>query len=66
MPATPKPKTGRPGVGPNINVRMPQELVSWIDTQAMHAGQKRAHWVRDRLEEMRQEALKTEGSKETR
>jgi Arc/MetJ-type ribon-helix-helix transcriptional regulator len=64
MPAKQKPKTGRPEVGPNINVRIPQELVDWIDRQAAGADQRRAQWIRDRLEELRQRALEGERSKE--
>lgn len=57
---TPAKRTGRPEVGPNINIRMPRELVEWIDRQAARAGQRRPEWVRDRLEELRQESLQDE------
>lgn len=44
---------GRPPVGPNINVRMPQDLVDWIDVEAARRGESRAAYVRNALEGMR-------------
>jgi Arc/MetJ-type ribon-helix-helix transcriptional regulator len=45
--ATPKP--GRPEVGPNINVRLPQDLLEWVDDRAEAENQTRAEVIRDVL-----------------
>ena len=43
------PKVGRPEVGPNINVRLPQDLLEWVDQRADAAGKTRAEAIRDCL-----------------
>jgi hypothetical protein len=51
MSATPRP--GRPEVGPNINVRIPQDLLDWVDERAEAEGQTRAEVIRDYLSSAR-------------
>lgn len=42
---------GRPGVGPAINVRFPDELLDRIDVAARGAGVSRASWLRGAAED---------------
>jgi hypothetical protein len=46
---TPRP-IGRPPIGTPVQVRLPDELVAWVDAQADAAGVKRAAFIRDLLE----------------
>jgi hypothetical protein len=41
---------GRPEVGPNVNVRIPADLLAWIDERAGDVGLSRAAFIRDALE----------------
>jgi hypothetical protein len=41
---------GRPEIGPPVNVRLPADLLAWLDEQAADAGVKRAEFIRDALE----------------
>jgi hypothetical protein len=49
-------RVGRPEVGPMVNVRMPEELIAWIDDQVEQRGTTRAAFVRDVLAEAQQKA----------
>jgi hypothetical protein len=49
-------RVGRPEVGPMVNVRMPEELIAWIDDQVEQRGTTRAAFVRDMLAEAQQKA----------
>ena len=41
---------GRPEVGPMVNVRMPEELIAWVDEQVAERGGTRAGFIRDVLQ----------------
>ncbi len=43
-------RVGRPEVGPMVNVRMPEELIAWVDEQVAASGGTRAGFVRDVLQ----------------
>jgi hypothetical protein len=43
-------RVGRPEVGPMVNVRMPEELIAWVDEQVAQRGGTRAAFVRDVLQ----------------
>ena len=45
-------RTGRPPVGPPIHVRMPTDLLAWVDGK-VPAGGTRAATVRELLEHLR-------------
>ncbi len=62
MSATPKP--GRPEVGPNINVRLPQDLLERVDQRAEAEGQTRAEVIRDSLSTARGMIDSTERTQE--
>lgn len=40
------PELGRPAVGPQIKVRLPQDVIERVDELAVAAGQSRSEWVR--------------------
>lgn len=49
-PPDPKRPVGRPEVGPMVNVRMPEELIAWVDEQVAERGSTRAAFIRDVLQ----------------
>ncbi|MGZ4254822.1 MAG: ribbon-helix-helix domain-containing protein [Solirubrobacteraceae bacterium] len=48
--AQPKRPVGRPEVGPMVNVRMPEDLIAWVDEQVAERGGTRAAFIRDVLQ----------------
>ncbi len=48
--------SGRPEVGPIVNVRMPQDLIDWLDEQAKEDGVSRAAFLRSVVEHARSNA----------
>lgn len=40
------PKLGRPEIGPQIKVRLPEEVIARVDALATEAGVSRSEWVR--------------------
>jgi Arc/MetJ-type ribon-helix-helix transcriptional regulator len=55
-------KPGRPEIGPNVNVRMPQDLIDWIDRRAKKHGKTRAEYIRGALGDMRDTLESTEAT----
>jgi hypothetical protein len=47
---------GRPAIGAPVNVRLPEDLLAWIDAGADAAGVKRAEFIRATLEAAREQA----------
>lgn len=43
-------KRGRPRIGNQINIAMPDELLSQVDEAAAEAGVSRAEWVRQAVD----------------
>jgi hypothetical protein len=41
---------GRPEIGPPVNVRVPVDLLAWIDERAAEIGATRAQFIRDALD----------------
>lgn len=48
MPAT-TPRSGRPEIGPMVNVRLPEDLIARLDSRARERGETRAALMRDLL-----------------
>lgn len=46
-----RPASGRPGVGKQINVSMPPQLVALVDIEAGRAGVSRSEWIRQAVED---------------
>jgi hypothetical protein len=41
---------GRPEIGPPVNVRLPADLLAWVDDRAGETGTTRAAFIRDALD----------------
>jgi hypothetical protein len=46
-------RVGRPEVGPMVNVRMPEDLIAWVDQERAVTGATRAAWIRALVEDQR-------------